>query len=81
MKKYTGTLQYFHNYEHDKNGRNHCSSNGDHPYTIRHYKGKHVISGSIVRGHGRGGKPQWFSFKKRLGGGYDMASGVKIDRP
>ena len=81
MRKYTGVLQYFHNFEHDSNGRNHCRSDGKYPYTIRHHNGKHIISSRIARGHGRGGKVQWFRFTRRLGGGYDMASGVKVDAP
>ena len=81
MRQYTGLLQYFHNYVHDPTGRNHCSSNGKHPYTIKHQIGKHIISHSIARGHGRGCKPQWFKFTKRLGGGYDMASGVRVSSP
>lgn len=80
-RKYTGALQYFHNFEHSPDGRNHCKSNGTHPYTIRHSNGKHIISSPVAQGHGRGGKPQWFRFKKRLGGGYDMASGVKVANP
>jgi len=62
-------------------GRNHCRSNGNFPYTIRHHNGKHIITAKIARGHGRGCKPQWFKFTRRLGGGYDMASGVKIANP
>lgn len=81
MRKYTGVLQYFHNYEHDPLGRNHCHSDGKHPYRIRHSNGKHIISNRIACGHGRGCKPQWFRFTRRLDDGWDMASGVKIDRP
>ena len=81
MRKYTGTLQYFHNFEHDPEGLNHCHSDGDHPYTVKHENGKHIISHSVVRGHGRGGKPQWFEFTERLGDGYDMASAKRIDAP
>lgn len=80
MRKYTGVLQYFHNFEHDPTGRNHCQSSGNYPYTIRHSNGKHIISNSIARGHGRGRKPQWFKFTRRLDNGYDMSSGIKIDR-
>jgi len=80
-RKYTGILQYFHNFEHDPSGLNHCHSDGNHPYTIRHHNGKHIISGQVVRGHGRGCKPQWFYFPKKLKDGYDMASGVKIENP
>ena len=78
-RKYTGVLQFFHNFEHDPKGLNHCHSDGNHPYRIRHVGGKHVISHPMARGHGRGGKPQWFKFTRRLTGGYDMASGLKID--
>ncbi|KKL86536.1 hypothetical protein LCGC14_1943770 [marine sediment metagenome] len=81
QRKYTGTLQYFHNYEHDPEGHKHCKSAGKHPYRIRHSKGKHIISHTIAVGHGKGRKPQWFRFKKRLDGGFDMASGVKINKP
>ncbi len=81
MRRYTGVLQFFHNFEHDPQGLNHCSSSGKYPYTIRHLNSKHVISARIARGHGRGGKPQWFRFTRRLGGGYDMASSVRTGSP
>ena len=77
-RRYTGVLQYFHNFEHDPTGRNHCKSDGQHPYRIEHVNGKHQISGKMAIGHGRGGKPQKFKFTKRLGSGWDMTSGVKI---
>ena len=76
-RRYTGTLQFFHNYEHDPAGRTHCQSNGKHPYRITHLNGKHIISSQIAVGHGRGRKPQAFRFTKRLGKGYDMMSGVR----
>lgn len=78
-RKYTGVMQYFHNFEHDPTGRNHCKSSGNYPYTIEHFKGKHKISNNVAIGHGRGGKPQKFLFTKKLGNGYDMSSGIKID--
>lgn len=81
MRKYTGVLQFFHNFEHDSKGLNHCHSDGDHPYTIKHKKGKHIISNNIARGHGRADKPQWFEFTVRRGDGYDMASFKLIDAP
>lgn len=81
MRKYTGVMQYFHNFEHDPEGRNHCHSEGDYPYAIEHKDGKHIISARIARGHGRGCKPQWFKFTERCNGGYDMTSAVRIDRP
>ncbi len=81
MRKYTGVMQFFHNFEHDSEGLNHCHSDGDFPYTIKHKDGKHVISHSIVRGHGRGGKPQWFKFMVRFDDGFDMGSAVRIDAP
>lgn len=77
-RKYTGTLQYFHNFEHDPRGRTHCKSSGKHPYTIRHRDGKHIISHPIAQGHGRGGKPQLFRFPKRLRDGFDMSKGIQI---
>lgn len=81
VRKYTGILQFFHNFEHNAKGRNHCKSAGKYPYNIHHAKGKHVISRSLARGHGRGGKPQWFKFTGRVAGGYDMASGKRIKPP
>lgn len=78
-RKYTGVLQYFHNFEHDPQGRTHCSSSGEYPYTIKHSNGKHIISAQMARGHGRGGKPQLFRFTRRLGNGYDLASGEKVE--
>lgn len=80
-RKYTGVMQYFHNFEHDPEGLNHCHSIGEYPYTIEHKDGKHIISAPIARGHGRGCKPQWFRFTERTNGGYDMASGKRIDKP
>ena len=77
-RKYTGPLQHFHNFEHDPKGRTHCESNGNHPYTIEHANGKHVISRSVAIGHGRGGKPQMFRFPVHLHRGYDLSKGVKI---
>lgn len=80
-RKYTGVMQYFHNFEHDPEGRNHCHSEGNYPYTIEHKDGKHIISARIVEGHGRACKPQWFKFTERCNGGYDMISAVRIDGP
>ncbi len=80
-RKYTGVMQYFHNFEHDPKGLNHCHSDGNYPYTIEHNGGKHIISASIAIGHGKGGKPQCFQFTKHESGGYDMASGIKIAKP
>lgn len=81
QRKYTGVMQYFHNFEHDPEGLHHCESEGQYPYTIEHKDGKHVISAPIARGHGRGCNPQWFRFTERTNGGYDMASGERIDKP
>jgi len=80
-RKYNNVLQFFHNYEHDPTGRNHCHSAGQYPYTIHHAEGKHIISGRIACGHGRGGKPQWFRFTRRLGSGWDLSSGKRIAAP
>ena len=81
VRKYTGVSQFFHNFEHDPKGLNHCHSAGNHPYTIHHENGKHIISARIACGHGKGCKPQWFKFTRRLGNGWDMASGVRIEQP
>lgn len=81
MRKYTGVLQFFHNHEHSPDGLNHCHSDGQYAYRIRHEDGKHIISSQVVCGHGLGNKPQWFRFTKRLGDGYDMTSAVRIDAP
>ena len=78
-RQYTGILQYFHNFEHSPQGLNHCKSNGQFPYTIKHHNGKHIISSRLAKGHGRGGKPRMFRFTKREAGGYNMTSGVKSD--
>ena len=80
-RRYTGVLQFFHNFEHDPSGRNHCRSGGKYPYEIEHVGGKHKISHPYARGHGRGAKPQWFFFPNRLEEGYDMASGVRVSGP
>ena len=81
QRKYTGTMQFFHNFEHDSEGLNHCHSAGNYPYTIEHKDGKHIISAKIAEGHGTACKPQWFKFSVRCNGGYDMAFGVRIDGP
>jgi hypothetical protein len=78
-KRYTGTLQFFHNAEHDPTGRNHCKSAGKYPYRIEHINGKHKISGRVAIGHGVANRPQKFRFTKRLGNGWDMTSGIKVD--
>ena len=78
-RKYTGVLQYFHNFEHDPLGRNHCKGGKSNPYTIEHVNSRHKINLPYARGHGRGGRPQWFQFTRRLSNGYDMSSGQKID--
>lgn len=81
QRKYTGVVQYFHNYEHSPTGQAHCESRGKHPYTIKHIPGGHAISNQIAKGHGLGNKPQWFYFPNKVKGGYDLASGIKIDSP
>lgn len=80
-RTYNKPSQYFHNYEHDSEGRTHCKSSGKYPYSIEHKGGKHVISAKIARGHGKGGKEQFFEFTKKLGNGYDLSSGRRIPRP
>lgn len=78
-RKYTGPTQYFHNFEHDPDGLNHCKSEGQYPYQIEHVDGKHKISAKIAIGHGKGNKPQAFEFSERLGDGWDLASGKPIE--
>ena len=85
MKKskrtYKGPSQFFHNYEHDPEGRKHCTGPASHPYRIVHEDRKHRITHKFAKGHGKGGKTQWFKFTKRLGIGYDLASGIKVAGP
>lgn len=78
-RKYTGPLQYFHNYEHDPEGRTHCKGPASNPYAIEHRDGVHVINCQFARGHGKGNKPQWFKFMKRVPGGWDLASGEMVE--
>ena len=81
-RKYQNNVaQFFHNFEHDPSGLNHCHSAGQHPYSISHKDGKHIITSRIACGHGRGKKPQWFRFTRRLGSGYELGSGVRITKP
>lgn len=80
-RKYTGTLQYFHNYEHDPEGRKHCHGPASNPYVIEHVNRKHKINLPIAVGHGKRCKRQWFKFSKKLDNGWDLASGVPIDAP
>lgn len=77
----SSVAQFFHNYEHDPKGLNHCHSDGQYPYRVFHYGGKHVITGRVACGHGKGGMPQWFMFSRKLGGGWDLSSGQKISHP
>ncbi|KKM07596.1 hypothetical protein LCGC14_1732320 [marine sediment metagenome] len=78
QRRYKGPLQYFHNYEHDVEGRTHCTGPDSNPYEIEHVHGMHKISHQYAVGHGRGGKRQWWHFPKRLEEGYDMSSGVRV---
>jgi hypothetical protein len=80
-RTYNTVRQYFHNFEHDPEGRTHCHSAGKFPYTVHHHEGRHVITARVARGHGKGQHEQWFRFTKRLGDGYDLDSGVKITSP
>ena len=80
-RRYNGVVQLFHNSEHDPRGLNHCTSNGQMPYRIEHVNGKHKITAKVAVGHGRAGKPQTFCFTRRMGNGWDLASGKRITRP
>ncbi len=80
QRSFNRVSHYFHNFEHDPQGRTHCRSNGQHPYQIEHLNGQHVITRHIAVGHGRGGKPQAFVFKRKRGKGFDLESGVRVDK-
>ncbi len=80
-RKYTGPLQFFHNFEHDPEGRKHCTGPASHPYRVKHVGGKHVITHRFAKGHGKGRKPQWFKFTRKLDNGYDLTSGIKVEGP
>jgi len=77
-RKYTGVLQYFHNYEHDPEGRTHCLGMLSNPYVIEHKSGGHLISTEYAKGHGKLNEPKWFRFTKKFGRGFDMASAVEV---
>ena len=77
-RRYTGVMQYFHNYEHDPLGRTHCTGPASNPYRIAHINGLHKVSHRFAVGHGIGCKRQWFEFPRKLGDGYNMASGQRV---
>lgn len=81
QRKYTGVLQYFHNYEHNSDGRRHCTGPQSNPYRIAHLNKKHIITHKYAVGHGKKCKRQWFRFPRRLAFGYDMSHYVKVDEP
>ncbi|MBU2395667.1 MAG: hypothetical protein KKH70_20225 [Gammaproteobacteria bacterium] len=76
-RKYTGPLQFFHNYEHDPEGRTHCLGPPSNPYIIIHDKGKHKINTPMARGHDKKGDTHWFKFPK-IAGGFDLARGEEV---
>lgn len=76
MRKYDKPNNFFHNYEHSKEGRTHCKGPPSNPYLIKHSGGKHEISLQYAKGHGRTGT-QWFKFNKKLGDGWELESGEK----
>jgi len=78
-REYTGPTQYFHNYEHDPEGRTHCRGPEGNPYRIVHFKGKHIINTEYAKGHGKGNDPQWFKFTKRFGLGWDLSSAENVE--
>jgi len=79
-RKYTGVLQYFHNYEHDPEGRTHCTGPASNPYKIVHKDGKHFINTEYAVGHGKNVERQWFKFTKKIDGLWDMSSSEKVDK-
>jgi hypothetical protein len=78
-REYTGVTQFFHNYEHDAEGLTHCRGPVSNPYRIVHKNGKHLINVEYAKGHGKLCKEQWFHFTKKVGLGWDLASGVKVE--
>ena len=81
MRDYGKVEPHFHNFEHSETGTTHCHSEGNHPYEISMSNGKHIISAQVAKGHGYDNESQWFVFAEKLGSGYNLASGIKIDGP
>jgi len=80
QRQYTGPLQFFHNYEHDPEGRTHCLGPKSNPYVIVHYDGRHVINVKYAKGHDKKRQGVWFYFPGRIGPGWDLATGEEIDK-
>ncbi len=78
-REYTGVTQFFHNYEHSFEGLTHCRGPVENPYRIVHYEGRHIINVEYAKGHGMRNIPQWFKFTERLGKGWLIVSGEKIE--
>jgi len=78
-RKYTTPDQYFHNYEHDIEGRTHCRGPESNPYRIVHYKDTHIINTEFAKGHDKKNNIQWFKFTKRKGPGFLLSSGEKTE--
>ncbi len=78
-RDYSKVEPHFHNFEHSEAGTTHCHSEGKHPYEIKMVNGKHKITAQVAQGHGYDNEPQWFVFTEKLGDGYDLAAGIKID--
>jgi len=79
QRDYDLVWPYFHNFEHDEDGLNHCTGPESNPYRITHSGEKHKINLPVARGHGRDKVPTWFKFTKKLDGGWELESGEKID--
>ena len=78
-RKYTTPDQYFHNFEHDPEGRTHCRGSVSNPYRIVHYNETHIINTEFAKGHGKSKNPQWFKFTKRKGKGFLLSSGELVN--
>lgn len=78
QRNYDLVWPYFHNFEHDPDGLNHCTGPESLPYVIVHVGNKHKINFQVAKGHGRE-ETQWFKFPKKLNDGWELESGIKID--
>lgn len=78
QRDYDLVWPHFHNHEHDPKGLTHCTGPISNPYSIVAVGNKHKIDLPVAKGHGRNKETQWFMFTKKLGDGWDLASGYKI---
>ncbi len=60
-------------------GYQHCVGPPSNPYFIKHSGKAHVIDKRYARGHGVKSEPTWFKFKKKIKGGWDLATGEVVE--